>query len=372
MNRSLVIIFIIVSITFFLSGVYVSSYEIFPYDVMKDLKNDYLDPKSSNLIYYEDDIESIIHLDNDSSIEKTKEILNLFLWNSDTLPKTLPDDIEFDIKDSRYDDLENLESIDKLIIKMEHDVNSYPYLFKPITSNNKLILYHQGHSGDFFNGKNTIQFFLNNEYTVLAFSMPLLGLNDQPIIVHPQFGQIKLTSHNQLKFLETDNYTPLGLFLKPPIISLNYIKENFTFDSINMVGISGGGWTTMMITAIDTRIDQSFSIAGSYPIFLRTDVRNFGDYEQTNPKLYEIANYLDLYTIASYGENRKFIQIFNKFDPCCFDGDSYLAYEESIKKNILNLKHGYFDIYLDETHRQHKISEYALGIIINSIENDKI
>ena len=129
MNRSLVIIFIIVSITFFLSGVYVSSYEIFPYDVMKDLKNDYLDPKSSNLIYYEDDIESIIHLDNNSSIEKTKEILNLFLWNSDTLPKTLPDDIEFDIKDSRYDDLENLESIDKLIIKMEHDVNSYPYLF---------------------------------------------------------------------------------------------------------------------------------------------------------------------------------------------------------------------------------------------------
>ena len=97
MNRSLVIIFIIVSITFFLSGVYVSSYEIFPYDVMKDLKNDYLDPKSSNLIYYEDDIESIIHLDNNSSIEKTKEILNLFLWNSDTLPKTLPDDIEFDI-----------------------------------------------------------------------------------------------------------------------------------------------------------------------------------------------------------------------------------------------------------------------------------
>ena len=76
--------------------------------------------------------------------------------------------------------------------------------------------------------------------------------------------------------------------------------------------------------------------------------------------------------MASYGENRKFIKIFNKFDPCCFDGDSYLAYEESIKKNILNLKHGYFDIYLDETHRQHKISEYALGIIINSIENDKI
>ena len=372
MNRSLVMIFVIVSITFFLSGVYITSYEIFPYNVIKNLKNDYLDPKSSSLIYYEDDIESLIHLDNKISIEKTRESLNKFLWNSNSLPKTLPNQIEFDIKDSRYDDIKNLESIDKFTITMEHGVNSYSYFFKPITTNNKLILYHQGHDGDFFNGKNTIQFFLDNEYTVLAFSMPLLGLNEQPIIDHSQFGQIKLTSHNHLKFLETDNYTPLGLFLKPPIISLNYIKENFTFDSISMVGISGGGWTTMMMAAMDTRIDQSFSIAGSYPIFLRTEAKNFGDYEQTNSKLYEIANYLDLYTIASYGENRKFIQIFNKFDPCCFDGDAYLAYEDGIKKNIAKLENGYFEIYLDDTHKQHKISEYSLGIIINSIQNEEI
>lgn len=372
MNRGLVTIFVIVSITFFFSGVYITSYEIFPYNVIKNLKNDYLDSNTSNLIYYEDDVKSLIHLDSKSSIEKTRDNLNLFLWNSDSLPKTFPDKIEFDIKDSRYDNVENLESIDKFTITMKHDVNSHSYLFKPVTSNNKLILYHQGHGGDFFNGKNTIQFFLDNEYTVLAFSMPLLGLNDQPIIDHPQFGQMKLISHNQLKFVETDNFTPLSYFLKPPIVSLNYIQENFTFDSINMVGLSGGGWTTLMVSAIDTRLDQSFSIAGSYPIFLRTDVKNFGDYEQTNIKLYEIANYLDLYTIASYGENRKFIQIFNKFDPCCFDGDSYLAYEDDIKNNILNLKSGYFDIYLDDTHKQHKISDYALGIIINSIENDEI
>tara|TARA_B100001540_G_scaffold6279_1_gene5580 strand:+ start:4367 stop:5485 length:1119 start_codon:yes stop_codon:yes gene_type:complete len=372
MNRSLVILSIIISITFFFSGIYIASYEIFPYNILKNLKNDYLDTQSSNLIYYEDNVESLLNVNNKSSVDKLREKLNLFLWDDNSLPKSLPDNIEFDIKDSRYSDLENLDSIDKLTVTMEPDVKSYSYLFKPLKSNNKLILYHQGHSGDFFNGKNTIQFFLENEYSVLAFSMPLLGLNNQPIIDHPQFGKIKLTSHDQLKFLETDNFTPIGLFLKPPIISLNYIQENHSFDSFNMVGLSGGGWTTMMISAIDARIDQSFSIAGSYPIFLRTEVRNFGDYEQTDPKLYEIANYLDLYTIASYGENRKFIQIFNKFDPCCFDGDSYLAYENVVKNNVLNLKNGYFDIYLDDTHKQHKISEYALGIIINSIENEEI
>jgi len=43
-----------------------------------------------------------------------------------------------------------------------------------------------------------------------------------------------------------------------------------------------------------------------------------------------------------------------------------------VKNNVLDLKNGNFDIYLDDTHKQHKISEYALGIIINSIENEEI
>jgi len=372
MNNAFPTIIVIVAITFFLSGIFVSSYEIFPYNILKDFKNNFLDPKSVNSINYENDVESLIHLTDESSIKKIKDELNLFLWNSRSLPNALPDNVEFGISDIRYDDLENLESIDKISIKMEHDINSYSYLFNPTNSNNKLILYHQGHSGDFINGKNTIKFFLNNDYTVLAFSMPLLGLNEQPIIDHPKFGKIKLTSHNQFQFLETETFTPFSLFVTPPIIALNYIEKNYNFDSINMVGISGGGWTTMLVSAMDTRIDQSFSVAGSYPIFLRNETKNFGDYEQTNPKLYEIANYLDLYTIASYGENRKFIQIFNKNDPCCYDGDSFLAYEDVIKTKIQKLKNGFFDIHLDDTHNEHKISAYSLEIIINSIQNEEL
>jgi hypothetical protein len=370
MGNSRIAIFVIIAIIMFTSGIFIASYEIFPYNILKSLKNDFFDESKKDSTYYENDVNTLIHLQDVSSLQKAKDNLLEFLWKQTYLPEKLPDAVEFDIDDPRFSSMKNLESIDKITINMEHDVNSISYLFKPLVSNNELILYHQGHRGDFFEGKNTIQFFLDNNYSVLAFSMPLLGMNDKPIIHHSEFGRIQLTTHNHFELLESNSFTPISLFVEPPVVALNHIEENFNFNSINTVGLSGGGWTIMMLSAIDSRIDQSFSIAGSYPIFLRNDPENFGDYEQHNLSLYKITNYLDLYTLASYGENRKFIQIFNKFDPCCFHGESFFQYKDAIKKNISSFENGHFDIFFDDTHKEHKISNNALGKIINSLKND--
>ena len=64
---------------------------------------------------------------------------------------------------------------------MEYGIDSKAYLFLPKIQNENLIIYHQGHSGDFYNGKETIQYFLDNDFAVLAFSMPLTGQNSNPI-----------------------------------------------------------------------------------------------------------------------------------------------------------------------------------------------
>ena len=92
-------------------------------------------------------------------------------------------EIESDIYDSRYDDLsESKTQIDKLTIEMEYGINSVSYLLLPEESNEKLILYHHGHDGDFLLGKDTIQFFLERNFTVLAMTMPLVGMNNQPTV----------------------------------------------------------------------------------------------------------------------------------------------------------------------------------------------
>jgi len=249
---------------------------------------------------------------------------------------------------------------------MDYDVKSTAYLFVAENSNNNLIIYHQGHAGDFLNGKKTIQFFLDKGYSILAFSMPLLGMNNQPVVDTSNFGKIKLTSHEYLKFLQSDEFTPIKFFIEPIFISLNYIDNQFNFESYSFVGLSGGGWTAILYSAIDDRISNTYSIAGSVPIYYRSIQQNLGDYEQTLPELYSIANYLELYIMSSYGDNRKLLQIFNKYDPCCFSGNHNYSYENILKEKLSDID-GSFEIFIDDTHKEHKISDTVLKLIDKSI-----
>ena len=134
-----------------------------------------------------------------------------------------------------------------------------------------------------------------------------------------------------------------------------------------MVGLSGGGWITVVYSAIDERISNSFSVAGSMPFYLKVDERDIGDYEQTNIDLYRNVNYLELYILSASGDGRKHVQIFNKNDPCCYSGNGYETYEFVIKDKISQLGQGNFQIFVDNTHNEHKISDVALDYIVKNI-----
>jgi|LWDU01.1.fsa_nt_gi hypothetical protein len=373
MKKNILLLILLLLISVFIYGVLVGVYQIFPYDLLDSIKAITLNEKTTFVhqnVIYENNIDSLIHIQNPDDIVKLKNNLINFIWNGDGFPLSkLPSNIEIDISNSVYEKFTNLERIDEITIEMDFGVNSISYLFIPESSNNKLIIYHQGHDGNFYNGQETIQFFLEKNYSVLAFSMPLLGMNNQPIIDVSNIGSIKLTSHEHLRFLESSDFSPIKFFVEPITVSLNYLEKNYNFLSYDMVGISGGGWTVTLYSALDDRISQTYSIAGSVPIYLRSIAENRGDYEQWVPELYQIANYLDLYIMSSYGDDRKFVQIFNKYDSCCFAGDLYKSYENNIKKSILKLEKGYFEIYLDDTHKTHKISNFALEIMNKSMIN---
>ena len=122
---------------------------------------------------------------------------------------------------------------------MDYSVNSIAYHFHPINSNNKLIIYHQGHRGDFILGKNTIQFFLNKGYSVIAFTMPLIGTNNKPIVSTEKLGTFKLVSHDSLNLLESNNFSPLKFFIEPVILSLNYLdKEKININEEKSIGFN--------------------------------------------------------------------------------------------------------------------------------------
>ena len=356
-------------------GVAVGLYEYFPYEGLNQTKKIILNESDESIITSTDfakfDISSIIRIDVKEDISSKKTSLIQYIWK-DQMPTKLPTSVEENFTDENFNDVKNLKQLDKITIEMEHGVNSIAYFFIPYESNNKLIIYHHGHAGDFILEKNTITFFLNNGYSVVAFNMPLKGINSQPIIETSDFGPIKFIFHDQFPLLESPNFSPMKYFVEPIALSLNFIEQNYDYDEYYMVGISGGGWTTIIYSAIDQRISQSYSVAGSYPLYLRQEVKNLGDYEQNNLDIYRISNYLELYTMSSFGNDRKLVQLFIYNDPCCFQAELYekFPYGEIIQNRLEILgSEGKFSVFLDNSTNQHEISDHALGLILDEMLN---
>jgi len=375
-KKSLIGVFSIVIIFTFFFGVGVGFYKIPPYAILNEI-HDRLSTDKSNAVKYDPDslyrqvnVTSLIHINNENDVFAERAKLVQYVWKQNNLPyEKMPSNIDNNINDNRYSNMQNLSRIDRITISMEYGVDSYAYLFLANNTNNKLVIYHQGHDGDFVLGKHIIQFFLNKGYSVLAFSMPLVGINNEPIVDLPNFGKLKLMTHDDLQFLESDHFSPIKYFVEPVFVSLNYVDENYNFNSYYMIGISGGGWTTAFYSAIDSRIDKNYPVAGTTPMYLRfNNQKNTGDYEQMLPALYNMTNYLDQYIMASYGQGREQLQIFNKNDPCCFSGTGYSTYESEVQDRLSHLGHGNFSVFLDEDNIQHSISDRSLEVILQNMQ----
>lgn len=99
---------------------------------------------------------------------------------------------------------------------------------------------------------------------------------------------------------------PLEDFTRPVVEYLDGLDRD---EPVFMVGLSGGGWTTTLVTAQDGRIRRGYSVAGDLPLDMRSPA-DMGDAEQLVP------DYRALY--AQAGE--RLLHVFNEYDPCCFAG----------------------------------------------------
>ena len=320
-------------------------------------------------VYNQTDVNKMISIKTGKDVENIRKNLINYVFGKEGLPyKNLPAEITKNYQDKRYNDMASLQSITKLDVKMDYGLDSKIYHFKPVNGNGSVVLYHQGHNGDFIISKEVIKTLLDNGYAVVAFSMPVYGLNSQPTVNFPKLGLLKMTDHEKMKFLQPDSGHPVKYFVEPVVEVINYLESNFKYKDIAMIGISGGGWTTTLVSALDSRIKYNFPVAGTYPIYLRSE-RDWGDWEQTIPELLHNSNYLEMYILGAYGKGRKQIQIINKYDACCFAGTKWKTYYSEVSNRVKDLNNGNWDLWLDDTHKEHKISEYILEKILNEMEH---
>ena len=362
-------------------GVLVSHYHFFPFEIISDFKNSVV-PQPESIIrkqIHQDfsQIDKLISFENSNDVINKKEMLIEYIWSNNSLPSELPVEHILDISDE-LSNLQNLDRIDSFAVEMEYGMNSISYLFLANNPNNKLIIYHQGddsQSSDNFDNhsfeedRRIIQYFLNANYSVLIFSMVGHGMNNEPIIEFENFGNIRLNSHEHFVLLETEKFQPIQFFLEPVIITLNQIDIDYYFDSYNMIGKNEGGWSTVVISALDDRIKNGFAISSSFPLWMSPNEKNFGGYEHHLPSFYQIANYLELYSMSAYGDDQSLTLFYNEFDPCCFSGELYkkFPFENVVKSKLKLLGNGTFNVLIDNNQRENIVSNNTLEIINKSL-----
>jgi cephalosporin-C deacetylase-like acetyl esterase len=295
----------------------------------------------------------------------TRDVLIESLWSVDGLPGWLPDQITVGAADARYDDFSNLESMDLLEIEMDYGLRSVVFHLHPEENAlNRLVIYHQGHAGHIDKGRRTIERLLNAGYAVLGFAMPLLGPNAIDAIRLPSGTAVTVVvSHADLDPLEQEGVNVHTFFVEPVIVGLNYIESDYDYDSIDMTGLSGGGWTTSLAAAIDPRIERSYPVAGGLPLHVRNS-SDSQDFEQLAERpAFDVATYLDWYYLGGLGDGRRQMQTLNLNDPCCFAAAGREAIIQDYVDEIVAAGSD-FDVFVDSEHVGHEVSVNALDVIL--------
>jgi acetyl xylan esterase AXE1 len=120
---------------------------------------------------------------------------------------------------------------------------------------------------------------------------------------------------NQLDLCGASGLAPFFLSMKRSIDILLSL-ENADPERLAVTGLSGGGWQTIIISSLDTRVKLSTPVAG-YSSFLTRAVHlsDLGDSEQTPNDLATLVDYTHLTAMMA---PRPTLLVFNKADNCCF------------------------------------------------------
>lgn len=322
---------------------------------------------------------------NDSAITVTavnaatkRNQLIYFIWGRDGFPSGLPT-ASLNIP-APVSGLPNLSRVDMLTVNMNHsgfDESNITHHYIPKRKNNRLVILMHGHGCSFddmpadptsdagYGLERTLSTLLKEGFSVLTAYMP-----------HMRPGQCEDISHATLMARSLTTGNPLRWFMGHLAVSMNYLKTKSAADGFpiyrdySMVGLSGGGWSTVLYAALDPTIKVSIPVSGSIPLYLRSG-GSVGDTEQFLAAFYSIAGYPDLYVLGSSGADRRQVQVLNRLDTCCFGQAQHNAaahgpwdtamrtVETNVRTGLFNMSpsgNGFFRLEIDEAATEHTIS----------------
>ncbi len=316
--------------------------------------------------------------------EKRKALINL-IWGSSKLPQKSFNEINNESEVEKYSSLKEIHSVKKISYEIGNNLFSRAYVFSPKKYNDKAVIFHKGHGdgGDLWANKRQLKAFLNEGFLVLVLEMPSYGNNPKIFVEMNNIGYLKLDQHDKYKFLDSKkNQSPLRYFVEPVIYAINYLQIN-NIQNISLVGISGGAWTVDLVSAIDERINNTFSIAGPHPLafyefiycegnfYKKKYLNDAGHYEYFNNELPKILSIFDQYILSSFSvsndKNRNYHQIkLSHENGSGYCSEHYKLYLNKINARLSELGNGQLHVY-DEKSYKHEFSKNAINYIIQNI-----
>lgn len=207
---------------------------------------------------------------------------------------------------------------------------------------------------------------------VILSSMPLSGENYsfQPYVGYPWPNSLPL--HDYLGTLAVHAPpigTPLRYFLEPAYGAISYALSLRSYSKVIVSGLSGGGWTTTLLAAIDPRITNSYAVAGSVPFPYRA--ASEGDWEQRDGMAPLNVDYSDLYLMgtvdAAGNPTRRVGLLHNGADACCFKGVAVNGYALWLKMKAVEGGFGALRIFIDPDKIPHAVHTSHVDAILNDI-----
>jgi hypothetical protein len=333
------------------------------------------------------DIEPLIGIASAADLTARRQRMIDYIWKGAGQPKTLPT-VESGVSAPDFASLTGVRRIDRLTVPLRYQVSAKVYDLVPRRAwNRRLALYHNGHGEPFDTMLRVVQALLDRGYRVMVYAMPFHHWNQQQIEDPADPSKLlPAPSHKELPPWESARFSTMTFFLEPLTVTLNHALATYRPASVEMVGLSGGGWTTTVYAALDPRITRSYPVAGSLPFFLRPaspkPSPTIGDFEQTKaafPGFYTgpSDDFLDMYVLASIGPGRGQLQILNRFDECCFNGVGHRVYQAPVRDRVALLaggrpERGRWDLLEDATHDDHTISPHALSVILWDLDTTKV
>ncbi|MBN42659.1 MAG: hypothetical protein CL573_04120 [Alphaproteobacteria bacterium] len=253
-------------------------------------------------------------------------------------------------------------------------LTSNPYLLESPDGNNRLIVYHHGFGAPIKTASHFLAALIDSGFDVVAVNalghggtLAFVDSNQAGILPHARHKQKSNIFHEM-----SDFDRPLRYHLRPIYGAIDYARRKKSYRSVDVAGFSMGAFFATLLAALDPTIERSYPIAGVLPNYLRRGQEIMPDGPPSYPPLMDIANHLELFVLGASGEDRRQLQVFNRYDRCCFNGIRSNIYKAAIQNAVhQSSAKGRFDVLLDETHADHRISQFATNAIVKDLTHNR-